>query len=185
MDAYCTLVLDKGQTFINTHICIRWRLCHFSEPHPWKTLSFPWVWDIGVPGKAMPMLTVHIHSGLHLLPTIEHGNDILIWSLLSQCVAVTVNITKTLSYSSIKVFERERQQVFEEKMVPHPVCYQYRQPSNRRFYKQWSPRTTIFRAPCVGRVVSLSLFFVLWAIGPLFPLVITVLPSGVLQFSSY
>lgn len=36
----------------------------------------------------------------------------------------------------IKVFERERQQVFEVKMVPHPVCYQYRQPSNRRFYKQ-------------------------------------------------
>lgn len=48
----------------------------------------------------MPMSTVHIHSGLPLLPTIEHDNGILIWSLLSQWVAVTVSITKTLSYSS-------------------------------------------------------------------------------------
>lgn len=116
VDAFCTLALAKGQTLISTHTRIRGRLCHFSEPHPGKVLSFPWVWDIGVSGEAVPMSTIYIRSGLPPLPTLEYDNDILIQSLLSQEVAVTVNITKAVSCSSPRSLKEKRQQVFEVKI---------------------------------------------------------------------
>lgn len=62
------------------------------------------------------MSTIYIRSGLPPLPTLEYDNDILIQSLLSQEVAVTVNITKAVSCSSSRSLKEKRQQLFEVKI---------------------------------------------------------------------
>lgn len=47
--------------------------CHHLYLDQQKVLPFPWGWGLGAFDQAMLILSIHIHSGLHLLP--KAGND--------------------------------------------------------------------------------------------------------------
>lgn len=49
-----------------TSVVFKWDGFAIHEPDPGKALSFPWVWDIGIPDMAMLMSILH-SPGLHLL----------------------------------------------------------------------------------------------------------------------
>lgn len=74
-----------------------------------------WVWDTAILGKAVPMSTIYVHSGLPLPPQ-ECDNGILIQSILSQWVAVIFNTKEAVNYSSSRYLKEKRPQVFEVKI---------------------------------------------------------------------
>lgn len=67
------MLLVQGGHFL-THKTLKETFTIPLEPGPYGNdfANFPWVQGLGVLGMAVPMLTIHTHSGLPLLPIVDN-----------------------------------------------------------------------------------------------------------------